>query len=314
MSKLVSIIIPTIGRESLKNTLISVQNQTYKNIEIIVTDDTPDNKAYKIVKEFNSQKIKYVKNKKYRRGPSGNKNNGLDYVRGDYFIFVDDDDIIFPKAIETLVSIAEEKKYRVVIANYIDLKTGKYTGISYGKNMECLYEDFLKGYLDGDYIVFVSSDLLEDRFNDKCWGAEVLLWWKVYKKAKKCYYLDKALGIVNREERDRVTLQIENNPEKQVLNYYYILKEFGEDLLRVNPKQYIRYLIRGIYFAKLANDKYKLTFFKKLTKNIRDIKLKTFVIIFYLICTILPKHIVKKLNTFLYKYSIVDLIKKYFRK
>lgn len=48
----VSVIIPTIGRETLKNTLESVINQTYSNLEIIVTDDTENGKAYRIIESY----------------------------------------------------------------------------------------------------------------------------------------------------------------------------------------------------------------------------------------------------------------------
>lgn len=314
MDKKVSIIVPTIGRASLRNTLASILNQSYQNLEIIVTDDTPEGKAYPIVKEFNSEKIKYVKNEKYKRGPSGNKNNGLDFITGDYFTFVDDDDVILPEAIETLIKVAEEKGYSIVIANCLDSETGKYTGLSYGKDLEWTYEDWLKGYLDGEYFGLVATDLLgSDRFNDECWGAELLLWWKILKKAKKGYYLDRALKIYSTIGSDRVTYKMEKFSERQVLSYYYILKEFGEDLLKVNPKQYARYLLRGIYFAKIADDLSKLNFFKESISKIENLWLKMLVSSYYWFCILSPKNLLVKLNAFLYK-SIIPFVKAWFRK
>jgi len=107
----VSVVIPTIRRNTLKETIESVLNQTYKNLEIIITDDTEDRKAYPILKPYLSDKrIKYVVNNKYMHGPAGNKNNGLDHITGEYFTFVDDDDTILPEAIEKLLKIAIQKK------------------------------------------------------------------------------------------------------------------------------------------------------------------------------------------------------------
>jgi len=48
----VSVIVPTIGRKSLKDTIQSILDQSYKNIEIIVTDDTNNENSYEIIKNF----------------------------------------------------------------------------------------------------------------------------------------------------------------------------------------------------------------------------------------------------------------------
>ncbi len=289
--KKVSIIVPTVGRSSLRDTLKSLLAQTYKNLEIIVTDDTKEGKAYEIVKEFPMDKIKYVKNEKYMHGPTGNKNNGLDHITGEYFTIVDDDDQLLPEAIETLIKHAEEKNYPIVIANCLDLQTGKFTGFSYGKDMEWTYEDVLSGYLDGEYFGIVATYLLNnERFRDDTWGAELLLWFKILKKIKKGYYIDKALRLYNTVYSDKVTLQIERYPERQVLNYYYTILEFGEDLLKINQKQYVRRILRGMYFAKLVGDIDKLKFFKESLKNINHKTLKLFSYLYYLFVRVVPKN------------------------
>jgi glycosyltransferase involved in cell wall biosynthesis len=67
----VSVIIPAIGRESLIRTLESVLNQTYQNIEIIITDDTEEGKAKPLIERYlTDPRIKYVINTKYKHGPS----------------------------------------------------------------------------------------------------------------------------------------------------------------------------------------------------------------------------------------------------
>ncbi|BAU23564.1 glucosyltransferase [Caldimicrobium thiodismutans] len=312
--KKVSIIVPTIGRSSLKDTLKSLLAQTYKNLEIIVTDDTKEGKACEIVKEFPMDKIKYVKNEKYMHGPTGNKNNGLDHVTGEYFTFVDDDDQLLPEAIETLIMYAEERNYPIVMANCLDSKTGKFKGLSYGKDMEWTYEDFLRGYLDGDYFLIVATYLLNnERFKDDTWGAELLLWWKIFKKIKKGYYIDKALMICNTVSSGRVTIQMERYPERQVLNYYYTILEFGEDLLKINQKQYVRYILRGMYFAKLGCDTDKLKFFKESLKSVNHKTLKVFSYLYYLFVKMVPRKILLKANLYLYK-TCIPLIKNWFKK
>ena len=309
----VSIIIPTIGRPTLKDTLKSVLNQTYPNLEIIVTDDTPEGKAFEIMKKFNSSVIKYVRNERYKKGPAGNKNNGLDHITGDYFTFVDDDDVLLPDAIETSVKIAM-LGYQVILGNCVNSLTGAFTGISYDKDREFSYKDFIKGFLDGEYYGFVKTDLLSnDRFYDACWGGEHLLWWKLLKRMKKGIYVNKVFKIYNAQSNDRVTFQMETFPERQVLNYYYTIVEFGEDLLNIAPKQYVRYLLRGMYFAKLANDIEKLKFFKKSIYKIKNLNLKILSFTYYLTVKYLPKNFLMRINFLVYK-TIISRIKVWFRK
>jgi GalNAc5-diNAcBac-PP-undecaprenol beta-1,3-glucosyltransferase len=59
----VSVIIPTIGRESLIRTLESVLNQTYHNLEVIITNDTEEGKAKPLIERYlTDPRIKYVIN------------------------------------------------------------------------------------------------------------------------------------------------------------------------------------------------------------------------------------------------------------
>ncbi|KUK09961.1 MAG: General glycosylation pathway protein [Clostridia bacterium 41_269] len=117
----ISVIIPTIGRETLPRAVESVLNQTFQDFEIIITDDTEDERAKPIVEPYlNDPRVRYVVNRKYTHGPAGNKNNGLDHITGEYFCFVDDDDYIYPTALEELLTFAETYGYKGVFVNYED--------------------------------------------------------------------------------------------------------------------------------------------------------------------------------------------------
>ena len=54
----VSVIIPTYNRANIIGKAIkSVLNQTYQNFEIVVIDDSPNDKTEKVVKSFNDKRI-----------------------------------------------------------------------------------------------------------------------------------------------------------------------------------------------------------------------------------------------------------------
>lgn len=87
---LISVIVTTYNRSTyLKQTLQSVENQIYKNIEIIVVDDGSDiNYAEAICNEFIYCNYFYKKN----GGLSSARNYGISKAKGEYIAFLDDDD------------------------------------------------------------------------------------------------------------------------------------------------------------------------------------------------------------------------------
>ena len=301
----VSVIIPTIGRKSLKDAIESVVNQTYKNLEIIITDDTENEKAKsKIEKYLKDQRIKYVVNKKYKHGPAGNRNNGLDCVTGEYFTFLDDDDVLFPNAIEELLKCALEKNCKIVFANCIDNVKKEFTGKHYGKSEMVFYKDMLCGKFEGEYCGLNKTSLLNgERFNDECWGGEWILWMKLWKKAQYGFYLHKPLKVYSIETLDRVTNLMVKKAEKTYLNYTLFLESFGKDLILNCPKVYVRHSLRGIYFAKLAG-KYREVL--KLYFNSLKACPKLFLLptLWAMFCLITPKFLVFKIyESFLEKFK-----------
>lgn len=107
----VSVIIPTYNRfKYLMNTIESVKNQTYTNIEIIVVNDkSTEEDYYNYDWEGNNIIIIHLEqNSKDKFGfacPGGYQRNfGIDLSTGKYIAFCDDDDIWFPKKLELQIN------------------------------------------------------------------------------------------------------------------------------------------------------------------------------------------------------------------
>lgn len=89
---LVSVIIPTSDRpELLEQAIISINEQTYGNFEIIVVDDNSVDFELnrKLAEKYNCSYI-YLSEKAYKGKAC---NIGASYAQGDYICFFDDDDI-----------------------------------------------------------------------------------------------------------------------------------------------------------------------------------------------------------------------------
>lgn len=108
INPLVSILIRTCGRPTvLREALVSVRNQTYRNIEVVVVEDGPAISEKLIKEEFADLNIVYkATNDKVGRCIAGNI--ALETAAGEYFNFLDDDDLLYADHIEVLLSQLEE--------------------------------------------------------------------------------------------------------------------------------------------------------------------------------------------------------------
>ena len=102
---LVSVIVRTCGRpETLRRTLQSLRWQTWRNFEIVVTEDGPDTARVLLETEFADLPIRYI-NDGVRHGRSANGNRGLAAAKGTLCNFLDDDDFFYPDHLELLVGM-----------------------------------------------------------------------------------------------------------------------------------------------------------------------------------------------------------------
>ena len=93
MNDKISVIIPTYNRgKSIIQSINSVLEQTYHNLEILIVDDcSTDDTEYKISK-IDDPRVKYIKLKE-NKGASLARNIGIKMATGKYITFQDSDDI-----------------------------------------------------------------------------------------------------------------------------------------------------------------------------------------------------------------------------
>ena len=111
----ISIIIPVYnGKKYLPSCLKSVFNQTYKNIEIILIDDGSTDGSGELCDKYAAQfgniRVCHQNNK----GPGAARNLGLSIMTGDYLTYIDADDYVSEKYVETLYELL--RKYEADIA------------------------------------------------------------------------------------------------------------------------------------------------------------------------------------------------------
>ena len=102
-NQIISVIVPCFNSgKTLRRTIQSIKNQTWKNKEIIVVNDgSNDKKTLKILEDFKDDKLLKIINQK-NKGLSSARNNGVLNSKGSYLFFLDADDWIESTALNDL--------------------------------------------------------------------------------------------------------------------------------------------------------------------------------------------------------------------
>jgi glycosyltransferase involved in cell wall biosynthesis len=98
---LFTIIIPTFNRsKELIRCLNSLCEQTYKNFEVIISDDGSTDDTKEVVSNFkNKLKIIYIYNENWG-GPAKPRNNGISFSNAPWLCFLDSDDWWYPNKLK----------------------------------------------------------------------------------------------------------------------------------------------------------------------------------------------------------------------
>jgi glycosyltransferase involved in cell wall biosynthesis len=104
MNSLISICIPTYNRPDLLRVAIeSCLQQTYSDIEIVISDDSSNDDSSELIQQFTqSEIIRYHHNRPSLR-QAENVNRLFDLAQGDRLVLLHDDDLLFPDAIQKMV-------------------------------------------------------------------------------------------------------------------------------------------------------------------------------------------------------------------
>jgi glycosyltransferase involved in cell wall biosynthesis len=123
----------------VRDAIEGVLAQTYKNIEYIIADDCSTDETWTIISEYNDKRIVAYRNEKNLR-EYPNRNKAINLAKGEYLIFLDGDDVMFPNAIEVYLKhalafpkaaiIIQRSYYNNILfplqLNSIELITNKY--------------------------------------------------------------------------------------------------------------------------------------------------------------------------------------------
>lgn len=193
-NKKVSIIVAVYNaEETIERSIVSILNQKYENIELIVIDDGSIDGTKEVLKKFTSEdRIKLIFQK--NQGVSSARNKGLDSATGEYITFCDADDYLEDNHVDVLVKGFDKNNIDLSVCNYsyVDYKTGKKDTYQVEQGIfdkaesisKILAPNGIQGYLVNKLFKKSIIDKSNLRLNSKIFMSEDLLFCVEY--MKKC--------------------------------------------------------------------------------------------------------------------------------
>lgn len=122
-SSLISIIIPCFNAEKyISETLDSVINQTYQNIEVIAIDDGSTDDTLKVLYEYQQKMPNLKVISQQNTYCIIARQNAIAYAKGEYLVCLDSDDKLHPTYVEKCIELAQKDDLDIVYtdAQYFD--------------------------------------------------------------------------------------------------------------------------------------------------------------------------------------------------
>ena len=220
---LVSIIVPVYKAEQfLKDTIKTVEEQTYTNWELIfVNDCSPDN-SVEIIENTMKQntKIKLI-NLEQNSGAAIARNTGIEEAKGQYIAFLDADDLWDKEKLEKQVNFMKENDCAFSFTGY---EFADENGVGNGKivNVPQIinYKQALKNTTIWTSTVMFNMQKIQKEliYMPNIKSEDTATWWKILKNDYIAYGLNENLSYYRRTEGTLSSNKIE--AIKRIWNLY----------------------------------------------------------------------------------------------
>ncbi|GAA0866135.1 glycosyltransferase family 2 protein [Paraclostridium tenue] len=201
----VSIITPVYNSEKfIRETIVSVLNQTYNNWEMIFIDDCSNDSSESIIKEYlnKDNRFKYIKLKK-NSGVANARNIGIREAKGRFIAFLDSDDIWHKNKLETQVNYMINNNVSFCFSAYevIDENSKIINQKIIPSKKIISYKDILKQNVIGCLTVVIDRNSITDLEMPKIRHEDFATWIKILKSGQKAYCIDEVLASYRKTQK-----------------------------------------------------------------------------------------------------------------
>tara|TARA_B100000886_G_scaffold340395_1_gene309680 strand:+ start:4111 stop:5007 length:897 start_codon:yes stop_codon:yes gene_type:complete len=281
--KKITVLLPTFNDKNIENCLESLDNQTFKNFSIFLINDG-GNDISNILKKFTNLDIKYF-NSKINNGLTKSLNFGIKNIDSEYLARMDSDDYSMPERLELQLKYLEKGKNDLIGCSVIKVIPNKNFSIkiSHSFNQENIINEITKNY----------CPLAHSTFFGKTSLFKKVMYNENLKFSQDYDFLARAICMGYKLGNLEIPLLIYNSPISRNEKIFYqmhvsnlISKEFCKSF-----KNKSNYTYKDIKKIKIKTNKLDniLLNLRKISLNRKNILLRRFLFLFYLISSLLSK-------------------------
>ncbi|MBQ6129075.1 MAG: glycosyltransferase family 2 protein [Lachnospiraceae bacterium] len=228
MNETVSVIVPVYNAASyIADTIMSVLQQTYTDLELILVDDSSTDDSVRIMEGYATDKVRVMANA-HEKGAAGARNTGIENARGRYIAFIDADDLWIDTKLEKQLAFMKEKDIAFSFTGYeFADEDAKGLGRIVRVPASLTYKEALRNTTIFTSTVIFDLDKLDksDIYMPYVKSEDTATWWKVLRSGTDAYGLDESLTLYRRAGRSLSSNKIE--AIRRIWNLYRKVEHLG---------------------------------------------------------------------------------------
>ena len=248
---LVSIVTPSYNASSfIKETIQSVQSQTYKNWEMIIIDDVSKDNTCELIKEEikKDNRIRLIELQE-NGGAAIARNTGINNAKAKYVAFLDSDDLWLPEKLEKQLAFMQNNDIAFSFTSYQIMNqdgnpTDKFVHVPEKIN----YNGLLKNTIIGCLTVMIDIEKLgKIQMPNIRTRQDTATWLKILKQGHYAYGLDEVLSKYRKVENS-----ISSKKFKMAKMNWKLYREIEELSIPKSAWCFINYALNGVvkHFVK----------------------------------------------------------------
>jgi glycosyltransferase involved in cell wall biosynthesis len=232
LPRLISICIPAYKRPAnIDRLLHSISSQTFKDFEIVITDDSPDDSLRAVLQKYGQLPIVYYKNEN-SLGTPVNWNYGISLAKGEWIKIMHDDDWFAGEDSLQTFADATQKGKRFIVSRYYNVfESGKKEEPAFPQSWKTRIIQQPMTLLSTNVIgppsvTLIHSSIKEQYDTFMKWRVDIDFYVRILLQEKEFELIDKPLVCVGVSE-SQVTNYCINEPEVELPEGVLLLHKYG---------------------------------------------------------------------------------------
>ena len=239
---LVSVIMPSYNHEKyISDAIESVLNQSFKDIELIITDDSSKDNSKEIIRYYekkDNRVLVFFHNE--NRGIARTMNEGIEKANGKFLSLFSSDDLWVKDKLKKQLKILQENENCIVWSDGLivddqgnptgELFTQRHGALKRKKSGN-IFEELLKGnYICGQSIIFKKKNIKNIKYDEKLKYLNDYKFMVDLARRHEFYFIPEPLVIYRIHGENSILSDKINWQKDNIIIRNYFLREYGDEI------------------------------------------------------------------------------------